>query len=123
MKDEQSLLNEIDSTETESSYLQRALANFFDIIIEFSLLFLFYFLIPQQLFYMITAKFYGVYLVIFLIIFGYRLIALMLMQKTIGMKLVKLKYLNSELLPLSGKQKIIAALAIRYPSIKQYLEK
>jgi len=116
-----SILSDIKDVETEASFLQRLFANLIDLVIESSVFVAIYVFVPREIILQtIGINSFTRYLFIFLLIVVYRLICIVLFQKTIGMMLCRLKYLNYDLEPLTAKQKIIAILVTTTSSIKYY---
>jgi len=70
--------------------------------------------------FLIRNKPVSTYVVIFLWFTLYRLLTILLLQRTIGMILCRCKYLNENLQPLSLKEKLIATIATRTKKIKLY---
>jgi uncharacterized RDD family membrane protein YckC len=116
-----SILTDIENVETEASFLQRLFANLIDLVIEACVFVAIYVFVPRE----IILRTIGInpftrYLFIFLLIVVYRLICIAIFQKTIGMILCRLKYLNYDLEPLTIKQKIIVVFVTKTSSIKYY---
>lgn len=121
MENTDSILSDIQNSEIEASYFQRLLASLIDFVVEILLVLVIYITIPKEIILrLIGSNTYTRYLLIFIILVLYRLISIAIFQKTIGMMLCRLKYLNGDLHPLSIKQKLIAAFIPRTQSIKYY---
>jgi len=121
MDSQESILTDIEDPEAEASNAQRILANIIDFVLELVLLVLFYWIMPDQLRdFLIRNKPVSTYVVIFLWFTLYRLLTILLLQRTIGMILCRCKYLNENLQPLSLKEKLIATIATRTKKIKLY---
>jgi len=121
MEQQESLLEDIKADEVEASYTQRLFTNIMDWIIEIVLIVGFYFFSPRkfiaQLF---EINYLMKYIIAFSILFGYRLISILLTGKTIGMNISRVKYLNGDLLPLTTKEKLVAVFTTRTKEIKYY---
>jgi uncharacterized RDD family membrane protein YckC len=121
MENTDSILSDIQNSETEASYFQRLLASLIDFAVEIFIVFSIYIIIPKEIILgLIGSNTYTSYILIFFILFLYRFICIILFQKTIGMMLCRLKYLNGDLQPLSIKQKLIAVFIPRTQSVKYY---
>lgn len=121
MENTDSILSDIQNSEIEASYFQRLLASLIDFAVEIFIVFLIYITIPKEIILrLIGSNTYTSYFLIFFILFLYRFICIIIFQKTIGMMLFRLKYLNGNLEPLSIKQKLIAVFIPRTQSIKYY---
>jgi len=121
MDSQESILTDIEDPEAEASNAQRILANIIDFVLELVLLVLFYWIMPDELRdFLIRNKPVSTYVVIFLWFTLYRLLTILLLQRTIGMILCRCKYLNENLQPLSLKEKLIATIATRTKKIKLY---
>ncbi|WP_414672816.1 RDD family protein [Lacibacter sp.] len=121
MENTDSILSDIQNSEIEASYFQRLLASLIDFAVEIFIVFLVYITIPKEIILrLIGSTAYTSYFLIFFILFLYRFICIIIFQKTIGMMLFRLKYLNGNLEPLSIKQKLIAVFIPRTQSIKYY---
>ncbi len=108
MEERDSILEDIKTEETEASYFQRLITTLFDIIIEISVMVAFYFIFKDLIVKLLEVNSYMRYLITLIIIFAYRLICILLFEKTIGMIICKVKYLNNNLQPLSSKERLIA---------------
>lgn len=119
-----SFLTDIENKEEEATYFQRVISNIIDWVIDLIFFIVLYLLIFRHLFSMLgSGKSYLTYFLIIIIMWAYRFSMLLLFEKTIGMAISKIKYLNEELLPLTNKQKLIATIVIRNKSIKFFKEK
>jgi uncharacterized RDD family membrane protein YckC len=63
---------------------------------------------------------YITYIIVFVIMFSYRMVCLLVFNRTAGMMICRIKYLNDQLKPLSSKEKLVAVFAIRTARIKYY---
>jgi uncharacterized RDD family membrane protein YckC len=121
MEDKESIFSDLETTEVESSYLQRVLINLIDWVIEILLLVSIYFFIPKEVILnLLTINPYSKYIIVLVVLLSYRLICILLFSKTIGMMICKVKYLNAGLQPLSSKEKMIAVFATRTAAIRYY---
>jgi len=121
MEEKDTIFNGLENTEAEASYFQRLFTTVIDIALSVLLVVLVYFVIPHQFISTITGNSsIGRYILIFLLMEGYRLTSLLAFGKTIGMMVCNLKYLNSSLQPLSTKEKLIASLVVRSNKIRYY---
>lgn len=120
MENTDSILSDIEYPEVEASYLVRLLANLIDGIIEIVLLIIIYFLLRETVSSLLKTTSLAIYFIVLLIMIVYRLTCILLFGKTIGMMIFKTKYLNRSLHPLSGKEKLLVAFAIRTSNIKIY---
>ena len=121
MEVEESILTDIDPTEIEASPVQRILSFIIDLILEIGSLVILYIILPNDLKIFLDRNnpIYR-YVVVFLWFMLYRLITIMLFQRTIGMSICRTKYLNANLQVLSGGEKLIAVIDIRIKKIKVY---
>ena len=121
MESEESILTDIVSDEEEVSVPQRILANVIDFVLEIGLLVLLYKTLPSDLrVFLIKNKSISTYIVIFSLFTLYRLVNMLLFERTIGMILCRCKYLNENLQPLSLGEKLIATIAVRTKKIRIY---
>jgi len=119
--EEKSFLENIGVGEVEIPHIYRIFASIIDWVIEIIGIIAFYFLVPRDFVSQLSETIpYLKYIVAFLIIFGYRLICILSFDKTIGMKIFRIKYLNDNFLPLTPKEKLIAAFAARTKKIRYY---
>ncbi|RXK60395.1 hypothetical protein ESA94_07955 [Lacibacter luteus] len=121
MENNDTIFSDIERAETEAPFFKRFFANLIDWIIEFGLLFIFYIFTPRSIVLAIMdADSFLRFIVIFLVFITYRFVCLLLFHKTIGMMLLRIKFLNSNLQPLSALQKITAAIAPKVSDIRMY---
>jgi hypothetical protein len=121
MEDKDSIFSDIQTTEVECPYLQRVFTNLIDWVIDILLIIILYLLLPKGILSgLINTKSYSTYILLFVLMIVYRLISILLFGRTVGMMICSVKYLNSSLLPLSGKEKLIAAIAVQTAGIKYY---
>jgi hypothetical protein len=121
MEQQESIFTDIEINETEVSAVRRILANIIDLILEIGLLVLFYAILPTEIRdILIKNKPFSTYLVVFIWIEIYRLITLLLLNRTIGMVICRSKYLNENFKPLSPVEKITVSFLIRTKKIRIY---
>ena len=100
------------------------LSNLIDFIIEVVLVLGIYIIAPREIILkLLNAESYLRFLIVFLFFIVYRLLCHAIFHKTIGMMLLRLKYLNGDMQPLSARQRLIAAFITQPLSIKYYKEK
>lgn len=115
------LLDEIELKPVEVSFSLRILVIVIDLLIAIVFLFGFYlFLLPLFNINYWDLKEYFQYLFAFILILSYRFICIMFTDKTIGMHIFKVKYLNYKLKPLSLKEKLIVVLRSYTDDIRYY---
>ena len=120
MEESNSILDDIKIEEIEAPYFQRLITTLFDIIIEISMMVAFYLIFKESILKLLEANSYMRYIITLIIIFAYRLVCILLFEKTIGMIISKVKYLNNSLQPLSSKERLIAVFATKTSNIKYY---
>jgi len=121
MENDDSILSDIETPAIESTYWQRLFTNIIDWLVEVGLFVGIYWMIPlESIASFLDDKPYMTYVVLFILIFAYRFICLLSFEKTVGMMICGIKYLDASLQPLSAKQKMIAAVAIRTSTIRLY---
>jgi uncharacterized RDD family membrane protein YckC len=121
MEDQDSIFSDIKPTEVESSRIQRVFSRWADGAIEIGSLAAILFLLPNETFSrLIDGKSYMIYLIVIVLMTGYRLVCLLLFGRTIGMMVCRLKLLNKHLEPLSTKEKLLTFLPVNIPGIKYY---
>ena len=121
MEEKDSILGDIKAEEVEAPYLLRLITTLLDVIIEISIIVAFYFLFPRELILkLLNANSYMKYVIALSIVLIYRLICILLLGKTIGMIISRVKYLNSNLQQLSSKERLIAIFATKTSNIKYY---
>lgn len=120
--EQKDLLNEhIGTTETEASYFHGLFVILADIALEIAVIVGFYFIFPRQIIMdLLKESPYMKYVIVLTLIMAYRTTSILLMGKTIGMVLFKVKYLNRDLESLTLKDKLIAILATKTNSIRFY---
>jgi uncharacterized RDD family membrane protein YckC len=121
MEEKDSILENIKTEEVEVTYPQRFLTNIIDGVIEVAMMVALYFLVPGEFIFSLLEISAGTkYVVAFIIIFAYRLICILLSGKTIGMFICRSKYLNSKLLPLSLKERLISVFVTKPMGIRYF---
>lgn len=121
MDNQESYLEDIEPKEAEAGLFQRIFTNLFDWVIEVLIMIIVYFLLPKDWLSMLLDKSpFGIYVMVFILMFSYRLFSLIFFGKTLGMMICRVKYLNADLEPLTSKQKLIAVFATRTQKIRYY---
>lgn len=122
MENNDSILSAIESRETEATYIQRALSNGVDVVIEITIIIGLSFLISALFPGIISSNAYVRYSLVLAVMLLYRLLSVLLFQKTIGMIVLRLKYLNTHLEPLSRKEQLLAVAPFKTSRVKIYKE-
>ncbi|WP_462250942.1 RDD family protein [Ferruginibacter sp.] len=118
------IFTDIQNHEAEVTMIQGFLTRLIDFAIDMGIIFLIYMLIPREAFLnLISLSSFIIPAIVILLIGVYRFLFLMLFNKTIGMMLCKVKFLNKEFKPLSSKEKVLSIFRTRFSSIKYYKEK
>ncbi|MEO7313216.1 MAG: hypothetical protein ABIX01_22715 [Chitinophagaceae bacterium] len=121
MEMQENFLADIQASEIEASYLQKILSQIIDAILEIGSLVIFYLTGPDEILYLIVRNEpVSNYIVVFTWFMTYRLLTILLLQRTIGMMVCTIKYLNNNLQPLSTGEKMIATFGLRMGKIKMY---
>jgi hypothetical protein len=121
METQQNLLTDVEPQETLSTTPQRIFTNIIDYVLEIAVLAVIYIFMPDEMRLLMSKyKPYATYLLVFLVFTAYRMITIVLLQRTIGMILCRTKYLNENLAPLMFGEKMIATFAVRTKNIKIY---
>ena len=121
MESQENILADIVSTEVEVSSLQRILSNIIDLILEIGLLVVFYEIIPTEMrAFIIKNRPISTYLFVFAWLTAYRLLTILLLQRTIGMIICRIKYLSRNFQPLTSREKVIATFLVRTKNIRLY---
>jgi uncharacterized RDD family membrane protein YckC len=118
------IFSEIESTEIDATPIQRFMTGFIDFAIDILFIFLIYKIAPTDLLqslYNISSIIIPV--VVLLLATVYRFIFLMLFNKTIGMMIIKVKFLNKTFQPLSNVEKLFSIFRTRFSQIKLYKDK
>lgn len=124
MDNNDTIFTDIQSPEAEVTMIQGFLTRLIDFAIDMGIIFLIYMLIPRQAFLnLISLSSFIIPGIVILVIGIYRFLFLMLFNKTIGMMLCRVKFLNKEFKPLSNKEKILSIFRTRFSTIKYYKEK
>lgn len=66
---------------------------------------------------------YAIYILVGLIVIGYRFLTIVFLRKTLGMIPLKLKYLNGNLKTLSEKDRILVVFVIGLTDVKIYKQR
>jgi uncharacterized RDD family membrane protein YckC len=118
MEDQDSILSDLEPTEIESSYTQRFFSRLIDTAIELGLLFGILFISPKGTFSRVLDG--RSLIVLLIVIIGYKPICLLAFDRTIGMILCRLKFLNEHFEPLSIRDKLLTFLPVNMPGVKYY---
>ena len=121
MEEKDTIFSDINETEVEGSYFQKLFTSLIDVVISILLIILIYRMLPREIsINLIRSASLARYIFIILMMTAYRFIFLLVFNKTIGMMICSVKYLNADFQPLSVKEKILAVFVIRTNSIKYY---
>ncbi len=121
MEEKDTILDDVKTEEVEAPYIQRLIATIIDVLIEISIILAFYYLFPKDIILkLLGANSFMKYIIALIIVFAYRMICILLSGMTIGMKISRVKYLNSNLQQLSSKERLIAVFATKTSNIKYY---
>lgn len=121
METQDTIFSDITPDETEAGMLLVFFTRVFDFAIDILILLLVYWLLPfDALLYLTSITRVMLPILIIAVSTAYRLIFLLLFNKTIGMMLCRVKLLNKDLQPLSPKGKLISIFKSRFSSIKYY---
>lgn len=124
MENNDTIFSEMESAQIEATWLQRFLTRLLDFAIDILMLLLISKLIPYNTLLRIVGL--GSFTILVIVIVAatlYRFLFLMLFNKTVGMMICKVKYLNKELQPLPTKEKLLSVFRTRFSPIKYYKEK
>jgi uncharacterized RDD family membrane protein YckC len=121
MENQDTIFSDLEDTPPEGTYLQRLVASAIDTAIAIGCIVLLIKVMPREM----LDTFLGpgkikTFIFIFLLIALYRLVCLLAFDKTVGMMITKLKYLNEKLQPLSIREKLVITLTIRTKKIRYY---
>lgn len=121
MENTESILSDIKPPEIEAGMLQGFFTRLFDFAVDALILILFYLLLPwETVIQIIKTSPYIIPAILIAAATLYRLLFLLLLNKTIGMMLCRVKLLNKDLQPLSNKEKLLSLFRSRFSSIKYY---
>jgi uncharacterized RDD family membrane protein YckC len=121
MEEKESIFTDLETGETESGSGRRVFANIIDWLIEMAIIVTIFVLMSKGVIPSIgKGGAYITYIIVFVIMFLYRLICLLVFNRTVGMMICRIKYLNHDLQPLSTKEKLIAVFAVRTARIRYY---
>lgn len=124
MENNETIFSEMETSEVEVTLLQGFLIRLFDFAIDILLLYIFYLLVPRELFLKLTgSSSLLIFVMVLLVVTIYRFLFLMLFNKTIGMMICRAKLLNKKLLPLSPVEKLVSIFRTRFSPIKYYKDK
>ena len=124
MENTDNILSEFIPDETEVSFVQGLLTRLIDIAIEIGLIFLFYVIVARtSILVFIGDNSLIRWFFVILIVVIYQFSFLFLFNKTFGMMVCRVKYLNRDLRPLSTKEKLMSLFRSRFSSIRYYKDK
>lgn len=124
MENNDTIFTDIKTPEAEVTMIQGFLTRLVDFAIDIVIIFLVYMLMPPEEFLnLIRLSSLFIPAIVVLVMAVYRFLFLMLFNKTIGMMLCRVKFLNKDFQPLSNKEKILSIFRTRFSSIKYYKEK
>lgn len=124
MEEANSILDELDEPKPEASGLQRIMANVIDMIVEVAIIVCFYLFTPPQIIQsLLNLGNAAWYIFIFALLMGYRTLFILLSGKTVGMRVVKIIFLNNELQPLTTKEKLFASFIPKVKNIRLYKDR
>lgn len=124
MDNNDSILSEINASEIEVTFFQGFLIRMIDFVIDISILFLIYLIMPRDVFHVVLSSSPFIRpAIVLVVIIVHRFIFLMLFSKTIGMMICSAKLLNKNLQPLSPWEKILSIFRTRFSEIKYYKDK
>ena len=123
MENNDTIFSEIGPEETEASFVQGFLTGVIDFAVDIAILFIIYILLPWNIFVLINKYSIMLLLIIVSVTTMQRFLLLIYFNKTIGMMLCNVKYLNKELKPLSTKEKLVSTFRSRFSKIKYYKDK
>jgi uncharacterized RDD family membrane protein YckC len=117
---QENLLTDIEVPQVEAPQGLKILSGIIDFVLEIGLLILLYIILPGEIrSYLIKTEAISTYLVTFAWITIYRIITIFAFQRTVGMIICRIKFLNEDLQPLSPGEKMTAVF-IRSKKIKVY---
>jgi uncharacterized RDD family membrane protein YckC len=121
MDDKDSILEDIAPAETEAAYFQKLFSGLIDTVIFFALLIGLYKILPPNVIdsFFNNGLFFRV-VVFIAIMLVYRMALLLPFDKTVGMMICRVKYLNKDLKPLSVWEKFASTFVSMYSGIKMY---
>jgi uncharacterized RDD family membrane protein YckC len=121
MEEQDTIFSDIEDPEVEGTYFQRLFTGLIDTVINLVPIILIYKFLPREISINLIGKSsLNTYIFIILLIALYRLVFLLIFDKTLGMMLCRLKYLNAKRRPLTIKEKFIAVFAISTAKIRYY---
>jgi len=124
MENNNTILSEIEPAETEATPLQGFLTRLLDFAIDILILFLIYKLVPRHIVLSIVGLSSAMLLIIVILTATlYRFLFLTLFNKTVGMMICRVKFLNKGFQPLSTREKLLSVFRTRFSPIKYYKEK
>ncbi|MFN8242715.1 MAG: RDD family protein [Ferruginibacter sp.] len=124
MNDQDSIFQDLSPDETPADPVPRFFAIITDSLINLGLMLLLIRNLPPAVFNSVFLNSnWRIFVFVVLVLSCYRVAALFIFGKTIGMWLFRLKYLNSRLQPLSAGQKLLALFITQGHGIRLYKNK
>lgn len=124
MENNDTIFSDIQNQETEAGLMQGFFTRAVDIGIELAMLVMMYKFMPEEILYRIYSinTFIPFFIIIALTVI-YQLLFLLFFNKTPGMMICRVKYLNKSLLPLSTREKFASLFRTRFSGIRLYKDK
>lgn len=122
MENTDSILSDFENREVEASPSQKIVVSVLDWGVEIMLIVILYNLLDFGNSTMGQSP-YAIYILVGLIVIGYRFLTIMFLRKTLGMIPLKLKYLNGNLKTLSVKDRILTVFVIGLTDVKIYKQR
>lgn len=122
MEDTDSILSDFENREEEANPVQKIGVSVIDWGMEILLIVIFYNLFDFGNSDMPQSQ-WIVYILVGLIIIGYRFLTITFLGKTLGMIAIKLKYLNGNLNNLSLKERILTVFVVGLTDVKIYKQR
>lgn len=124
METNDTIFSDITPTEVEATSLQGFSVRMIDFIIDIALIISIRFLIPAAVFTSLAGSTSFLFFVIVILVMTiHRFVLLSLFNKTIGMMICRVKFLNKDLQPLSAKEKLLSPFRTRFSTTKYYKDK
>jgi uncharacterized RDD family membrane protein YckC len=124
MENDDTIFSDMHLDETEVSLIQGFLTRLIDFAVDIVILFLLYKFIPHDIIAnLINGRSFMLFIIVITVAAAYQFVFLLLFNKTIGMMICQVKYLNKELKPLSAREKVLSIFRTRFSKIKYYLDK
>lgn len=121
MEENDSILSDIKIDAVEVPYLQRLMVTLVDLVFEVVIMAAFYLLLPRELmFKLLDANPFMKYVLALFLVFFYRFVCILLFEKTMGMAICGVKYLNAAFQALTTQDRLIAVFRTRTSGIRFY---